>query len=119
LTERYLYGTISFMTTPNPELQPDRALLPVVSPHTLQSVSAEFSQDGIREAEVLDQMTAENPYLANGLSNAIVVLGRGDEEHTRNILTAVTMLYNCLRTQAEADAMKNDFGIGEPEEFAD
>lgn len=75
----------------------------------MQSVSAEFKQDRFREAVVLEQMQKENPILVIGISNAMLELGMNDRQVMKNMLTVVTMLYNCLRTQAEADAMNKGF----------
>ncbi len=58
-------------------------------------------------------MTVENGDLVERISNSILTLGEGDTRATGNILTAVTMLYNSLRTQAEADAMRHSFGLEE------
>jgi len=93
------------MTNPEHEPTTPNDLLPIVSRDVLAAVSAEFMQNESREAETLILMSDENPDLARGINIAILHLGRGDTQHTKDLITATTMLYQCLRSQAEATAI--------------
>jgi hypothetical protein len=107
------------MSTHDREPQPGDAPLPVVTQDVLNAVSAEFIQSPGQEAVVLAQMEAENPVLAEGIGRAIMALGQGHKQITKDILTAATMLYGCLRSQADANSMNGLFGSPEPGDLSE